>query len=104
MEFGEIPVDRAEGAILAHTVKHAGCVFKKGRVLSAEDVAAIAAAGIGKVFAARLGPDDVPEDERHPPSPRCGGCGTSAKPLHGRAISGACTAAGRYGARQAPTG
>jgi molybdenum cofactor cytidylyltransferase len=87
MEFGEMPVSRAEGAILAHSVKHGGGVFKKGRVLSAEDVAAIAAAGIGKVFAARLGPDDVPEDEAASAIAEvAGGAGTSAQaPFTGRA-------------------
>ncbi len=87
MDFGEIPVSRAEGAILAHTVKHAGGVFKKGRVLSAEDVAAIAEAGIGQVFAARLGPDDVPEDEAASAIAEvAGGGGTSAQaPFTGRA-------------------
>ena len=62
MEFGEIAADRAEGAILAHSVKHAGGVFKKGRVLTAADVATLTDAGIARVFAARLGADDVPED------------------------------------------
>ncbi len=87
MEFGEIPVNRAEGAILAHSVKHGGGVFKKGRVLSAEDVAAIAGAGIGRVFAARLGPDDVPEDEAASAVAKvAGGGGTSAQaPFTGRA-------------------
>ncbi|MGQ0485947.1 MAG: NTP transferase domain-containing protein [Hyphomicrobiales bacterium] len=87
MEFGEIPVGQAEGAILAHTVKHAGGVFKKGRRLSAEDVAAIAAAGIGQIFAAWLGPDDVPEDEAASAIAEvAGGAGTSAQaPFTGRA-------------------
>jgi molybdenum cofactor cytidylyltransferase len=63
MIFGELPVQQAEGAILAHSVKHAGGVFKKGRVLSADDVSALATAGIASVFAAKLSPDDVPEDQ-----------------------------------------
>ena len=63
MQFGEIAVDRAEGAILAHSVTVGGGVFKKGRVLGAADVAALQAAGVTRVHAARLGPDDVPEDE-----------------------------------------
>ena len=63
MQFGEIPVGEAQGAILAHSVKHAGGVFKKGRVLNSADLALIAAAGVSAVFAARLDLDDVPEDE-----------------------------------------
>ncbi len=87
MEFGEIPVSRAAGAILAHSVKHAGGVFKKGRVLSAADVAAIKEAGIAKVFAARLGPDDVAEDEAASAIAEvAGGGGISAQaPFTGRA-------------------
>lgn len=60
MKFGEIPTAQAEGAILAHSVKTASGMFKKGRVLSAADIAMIEAP---QVFAARLGPDDVPENE-----------------------------------------
>ncbi|HLF21063.1 MAG TPA: 4-diphosphocytidyl-2C-methyl-D-erythritol kinase, partial [Aestuariivirga sp.] len=75
------------GAILAHSVKHAGGMFKKGRVLSAEDVSAIKEAGTPKVFAARLGPDDVPEDEAAAAIAEvAGGGGTSAQaPFTGRA-------------------
>ncbi len=62
MKFGEIPVGEAQGAILAHGVKQAGPGFKKGRVLSGDDVARLAAAGITTVVAARIDPDDVPED------------------------------------------
>lgn len=63
MKFGEIPLAAAEGAILAHSLKHAGGVFKKGRVLSAADIAALGAAGHRAVFAARLEAGDVGEDE-----------------------------------------
>jgi molybdenum cofactor cytidylyltransferase len=38
-------------------------MFKKGRQLSAEDIAALENIGVTKVFAARLEPGDVPEDE-----------------------------------------
>jgi molybdenum cofactor cytidylyltransferase len=63
MRFGEITVDEAQGAVLGHSVRHAGGVFKKGRVLSAEDVATLKRTGIAMVFAAVLAPDDVTEDE-----------------------------------------
>lgn len=62
MEFRHFPLDQAEGAILAHSVKAEGQSFKKGRVLSADDVAALTAAGHTEVIAARLEPDDIPED------------------------------------------
>lgn len=62
MHFGEIPVSDATGAILAHSLKQAGLSFKKGRVLSAADVAALQQAGIATVIAARLEADDIAED------------------------------------------
>ena len=58
MIFGPLPIDQAEGAILAHSV--AG--LAKGRVLSAADLAQLRAAGLGQVTVARLGPGDVPEN------------------------------------------
>jgi molybdenum cofactor cytidylyltransferase len=63
MKFGEIAVGDALGAILAHSVSHRDGVFKKGRVIAPEDVALLEASGIARVFAARLDPDDVPEDD-----------------------------------------
>jgi len=63
MTFGEIAVADAEGAILAHSVRRSEVSFKKGRVLSAVDVAALTAAGVKAVFAAVLDADDVHEDE-----------------------------------------
>lgn len=62
MKFGEIPVQEAAGAILAHSLRIGKLTFKKGRVLSAEDVGAIAATGRQTVIAARLDPGDMPED------------------------------------------
>ena len=43
MKFGPVPVGDAVGAILAHSVKHAGGMFKKGRVLTADDIALLKA-------------------------------------------------------------
>jgi molybdenum cofactor cytidylyltransferase len=63
MKFGVVPAADAEGAILAHTLRVGATTFKKGRVLSAADVAALAAAGIASVTAARLDSGDVPEDQ-----------------------------------------
>lgn len=62
MIFGELPLADAEGAILAHSVRVDKASFKKGRVLSAEDIAALRAAGHASVTAAKLGPDDMGED------------------------------------------
>lgn len=63
MQFAEIPVAEAEGAILAHSVMAGGVAFKKGRLLTAEDVSDLQASKVRCVFAARLQADDVPEDE-----------------------------------------
>lgn len=62
MKFGEIPVGEAEGAILAHSVKHSSGVFKKGRRLSSADVALLKESDVVMVFAAQLSDDDIPED------------------------------------------
>ncbi|SPJ24390.1 molybdopterin-binding protein [Palleronia abyssalis] len=62
MEFGEVPLDRAEGAILAHSHKVEGGRVRKGRVLSPEDIATLRAAGIDHVVVADPGPDDLIED------------------------------------------
>jgi len=62
MKFGPVPVADAEGAILAHSAGLASGRLKKGRRLSAADIAALAAEGLGEVIVARLGPDDVAED------------------------------------------
>jgi molybdenum cofactor cytidylyltransferase len=61
--FGRMKLAEAAGAILAHTLKAGGRTLKKGRVLSAEDLAALADAGIAQVVAARLEPGDLGEDE-----------------------------------------
>ncbi|MEX2630978.1 MAG: molybdopterin-binding/glycosyltransferase family 2 protein [Tistlia sp.] len=62
MTFGEIPLEEAEGALLAHSLRQGGLSFKKGRRLSAEDVAALREAGLERVVAARLEPGDLHED------------------------------------------
>ena len=62
MIFGDTPLGEAEGAILAHSVKLDTARFKKGRRLSADDVAALESAGFETVIAARLEPGDVHED------------------------------------------
>lgn len=62
MEFGEIAIMDAEGAILAHSQKVGGKRFGKGRVLSDDDIAALRAYGITRVVVARLGKQDVHEN------------------------------------------
>lgn len=63
MKFGPVPVDSAAGAILAHSQTLGGIRYRKGRVLSADDVAALAAAGVGEVTVAQLEPGDINEND-----------------------------------------
>ena len=63
MLFGPTPLGEAEGAILAHSVKHGRIAFKKGRILSADDLKRLAEAGVAEVIAARMEDGDVHEDE-----------------------------------------
>ncbi|HFD14731.1 MAG TPA: 4-diphosphocytidyl-2C-methyl-D-erythritol kinase [Rhodospirillales bacterium] len=63
MKFGAVPLAEAGGAILAHGIRAPGVDFRKGRRLSAEDLEALARAGIERVTVARLEPGDLHEDE-----------------------------------------
>jgi molybdenum cofactor cytidylyltransferase len=63
MFFGPISVSVAEGAILAHAVRQGELVMKKGRVLTAEDCAALVRVGVSEIIGARVEAGDVPEDE-----------------------------------------
>ncbi|MDX6748857.1 molybdopterin-binding/glycosyltransferase family 2 protein [Geminicoccaceae bacterium 1502E] len=63
MRFGPVPLDEAEGTILAHSLRLPGLILKKSRRLSAADVAALRERGIGQVTAIAFEPGDVPEDE-----------------------------------------
>ena len=62
MKFGSLAVSDAEGAILAHSLTLNDGALRKGRVLGAEDISRLKAAGIHTVTAARLEPDDISED------------------------------------------
>ncbi len=63
MQFLTVPVASAEGAILAHGQRAAGHLFKKGRILSGDDIDVLRAGGIAQLTVARLEADDVGEDE-----------------------------------------
>ncbi|QDL94196.1 4-diphosphocytidyl-2C-methyl-D-erythritol kinase (plasmid) [Paroceanicella profunda] len=62
MIFGRVALGEAEGAVLAHSLMAGGRRLRKGRVLSAADIAALAAEGLSGVIAARLAPEDMSED------------------------------------------
>jgi molybdenum cofactor cytidylyltransferase len=63
MQFGAIPIAEAEGAVLAHSRRVNGRLFRKGRVLTDEDVAALRADGVTEIVGARLERGDVDENE-----------------------------------------
>ncbi|SET73580.1 NTP transferase domain-containing protein [Oceanicella actignis] len=91
MQFGPIPLDQARGCILAHSMNVGGRRLRKGAPLSDDDLAALRAAGHERVVAARLGPEDMPEDAAAArvaaalaPNPTAAGLSVSA-PFTGRA-------------------
>ncbi len=63
MKFGPVSVAQAEGGILAHSLNVRGVRLRKGRILSAADIAAIAQAGVSDVTVAVLDADDIAEDQ-----------------------------------------
>ena len=62
MRFGRIGVADAAGTVLAHSMRVGGRTFRKGRVLSAEDVEVLEREGCDAVVGARFDPGDVTED------------------------------------------
>lgn len=62
MKFGPLLVAEAEGAILAHSLVANGMRLRKGQRIGREEVAALKAAGVQRVVAAMLSPDDVDEN------------------------------------------
>ncbi|MEO0682746.1 MAG: NTP transferase domain-containing protein, partial [Pseudomonadota bacterium] len=62
MIFGPTPLDEAEGAILAHSLRAGDLRLKKGAPLTAAQIEALRGAGFEEVVAARLAAEDVPED------------------------------------------
>jgi len=63
MRFGPLPLDEAKGAVLAHGLKSSGVAFRKGRRLSADDIADLRLAGFSDIVAATFDADDVLEDD-----------------------------------------
>lgn len=63
MKFGPVSAAQAEGTILVHSLSAGGRKLKKGRLLSAEDVALLVNAGVEAVKVAALEDGDIGEDE-----------------------------------------
>ncbi|MGA8197286.1 MAG: molybdopterin-binding/glycosyltransferase family 2 protein [Acetobacteraceae bacterium] len=62
MRFGQVPLEEARGAIMAHSQRVGERMIRKGSVLDETAVTALREAGRGEVIVARLEPGDVPED------------------------------------------
>jgi len=60
--FGEFSCEEAEGVTLAHTLNLGEKTLRKGRVLTAADVALLKQAGIGRITGARMGEGDLDEN------------------------------------------
>lgn len=63
MKFGDFPVARAKGCILAHSQLVGAKTFKKGRELTAEDIAWFKEHDVSSVIAVRLGKNDLNEND-----------------------------------------
>jgi molybdenum cofactor cytidylyltransferase len=63
VKFGSVPIDAAQGAILAHSVQIDGARLRKGLTLDAGHIQSLAAAGLEEVTVARMAPDDLHENE-----------------------------------------
>ncbi|SHH24867.1 molybdopterin-binding protein [Marivita hallyeonensis] len=62
MKFGPVPLDDAEGAILAHSVALTKGRLRKGITLDTEAVGKLRSAGVTEVTVARMEPCDMHED------------------------------------------
>ena len=62
MIFADLPVAEAAGTVLVHSVRVGRVAFKKGRLLSVDDVKSLSEAGRKAVTVVRLEPGDVAED------------------------------------------
>ncbi|MEA4907024.1 MAG: hypothetical protein VB089_05365 [Anaerolineaceae bacterium] len=65
MKFSAVPLEQAEGQILAHNIPRVGHhpPLRKGSAIRGEDVAALREQGLQAVYTAALEPGDVGEDQ-----------------------------------------
>lgn len=63
MKFGPVPIDEAEGLVLAHTFRRDDFVLKKGHVITAENIDTLKKSNVLELIGARLDSGDVHEDE-----------------------------------------
>ena len=63
MKFTTVPLDQAQGLILAHGLRLQGRAFKKGHVVSAADLPVLKSSGLERVTGVVLEANDVGEDK-----------------------------------------
>ncbi|MBM3482966.1 MAG: 4-diphosphocytidyl-2C-methyl-D-erythritol kinase [Alphaproteobacteria bacterium] len=63
MKFTTMPLDQAQGLILAHGLRLQGRAFKKGHIISALDLPVLRAGGLERVTGVVLEADDIGEDK-----------------------------------------
>jgi molybdenum cofactor cytidylyltransferase len=63
VKFGPVPIDEAEGAILAHSTVAAGKRLRKAQRLTRDDIDSLKADGVGEVVVAILAEGDVEEND-----------------------------------------
>lgn len=63
MKFGPVPVNSALGATLAHSQTLGGKRYRKGQILTEEDINAISNSGIINITVAELESDDIREND-----------------------------------------
>lgn len=99
MIFGEQPLAEAEGALLAHSLVLGGRRIAKGTPIGPDLVADARAAGIARLWTARVEPSDVPEGQAASRiASALAGEGVEARPpVHGR-VNLHATARGILGA------
>jgi molybdenum cofactor cytidylyltransferase len=62
LKFGPLPVAESEGVFLAHAIRRPGSTLKKGEWIGAGQIAALQAAHISEIVAARIEPGEVDEN------------------------------------------
>ena len=63
MKFGPVPIEQAEGAIVAHSVRTESLVLKKGDTVQPHHIAILVEEGVRDIIVAQLDLDDIGENE-----------------------------------------
>ena len=86
MKFGAVPLDEAQGALLAHSLRISGSMIRKGHPLRAEDLHSLRRAGVDRVTVVRPEEGDLDENRASAfVAARLAGAGIAcAAPVNGR--------------------